>query len=225
MPISKFTAEQKYKFIEEFTASGLSKYRFERIHSIGNDVLNSWIEQYNRLGMAGLSEPTKKAKYSKELKLAAVTAYLDGGLPVSEVLAQFNIRSRSQLKKWVRDYNGNKDMVDTPSSRRVPDMARKTTYEERVEIVEYALAHNRNYSETAEKFDVSYQQVYLWVKKVDADGFPALVDRRGRTKSADEMSDLDKANLRIRQLEAQLKSKEMEVAFAKKLKEILERGR
>lgn len=62
-------------------------------------------------------------------------------------------------------------------------------------------------------------------QKVDANGFPALVDRRGRTKSTDEMTELEKANLRIRQLEAQVKSADMEVAFAKKLKEILERGR
>lgn len=72
---------------------------------------------------------------------------------------------------------------------------------------------------------MTYQQIYLWGKKVEANGFPTLVDWRGRTKSIDEMTELEKSNLRIRQLEAELKSSDMEVAFAKKLKEILDRGR
>ena len=44
---------------------------------------------------------------------------------------------------------------------------RKTTLEERKEIVDYCINHNRNYKNTAAKFDVSYSQVYSWVKKYD----------------------------------------------------------
>lgn len=44
---------------------------------------------------------------------------------------------------------------------------RKTTLEERKEIVDYCINHNRNYKNTAAKFDVSYRQVYSWVKKYD----------------------------------------------------------
>lgn len=102
-------------------------------------------------------------------------------------------------------------------------MARKTTYEERVEIVEYVLAHGRNYSDAAERFNVTYQQVYLWTKKVDNGGFESLVDKRGKRKQVDEMTELEKANLRIRQLEAELKTRDIESAFAKKLQEILRR--
>ena len=38
---------------------------------------------------------------------------------------------------------------------------RKTTFEERVEIVQYCIAHNHNYAETAENHRVSYQQAVL----------------------------------------------------------------
>lgn len=38
---------------------------------------------------------------------------------------------------------------------------RKTTYDERVEIVKYCIEHQNNYAETAE-YQVSYQQVYTW---------------------------------------------------------------
>ena len=41
---------------------------------------------------------------------------------------------------------------------------RKTTIEERKEIVEYCLKHNRDYKETSSIYAVSYSQVYSWVK-------------------------------------------------------------
>lgn len=46
--------------------------------------------------------------------------------------------------------------------------ARRTSIEERKEIVDYCLKHNRDYKESASIYDVSYSQVYSWVKKYDA---------------------------------------------------------
>ena len=51
---------------------------------------------------------------------------------------------------------------------------RKTSIDERREIVEYCISHHRNYKETASIYDVSYSQVYSWVKKYDAYGEEAL---------------------------------------------------
>lgn len=39
---------------------------------------------------------------------------------------------------------------------------RKTTYEERIEIVAFCISNNDDYQATADKFNVSYQQVYTW---------------------------------------------------------------
>lgn len=41
---------------------------------------------------------------------------------------------------------------------------RKTTIEKRKEIVKYCTNHQHNYKETASIHDVSYSQVYSWVK-------------------------------------------------------------
>ncbi len=65
---------------------------------------------------------------------------------------------------------------------------RKTTFEVRMEIVRYCLDNGRNYQRTAEVFAVSYQQVYGWTKKYDADGVHRLEDRRGRTKQEEELT-------------------------------------
>ena len=37
--------------------------------------------------------------------------------------------------------------------------------EKKIEIANYCLAHECNYLETANKFEVSYQNVYAWTKK------------------------------------------------------------
>lgn len=60
---------------------------------------------------------------------------------------------------------------------------RKTTIDERKEIVNYCIEHNSNYKETAVLHDVSYSQVYSWVKKYDSDGEEGLIDKRGHHRS------------------------------------------
>jgi transposase len=66
---------------------------------------------------------------------------------------------------------------------------RQTTYEERIEIVAFCVENNDNYQLTSERFKVSYQQVYTWVQKYREQGYEALVDRRGKRKRAEELSD------------------------------------
>ncbi|WP_309245565.1 helix-turn-helix domain-containing protein [Virgibacillus proomii] len=40
-------------------------------------------------------------------------------------------------------------------------------------MVQDALSNDKNYQETAETHKVSYQQVYQWVRKYEADGWDA----------------------------------------------------
>lgn len=78
---------------------------------------------------------------------------------------------------------------------------RKTTSNERMEIVKYCIEHNRNYKDTASLYDVSYSQIYSWVKKYDADGEEGLLDKRGHHKTdgeVDELERLRRENLRLR---------------------------
>ncbi|MDT2242374.1 helix-turn-helix domain-containing protein [Paenibacillus larvae] len=62
-----------------------------------------------------------------------------------------------------------------------PLKGRTTTYDERVEIVD-SDEHQHNYAQTADKFQVSYQQVYSWTNKYLTSGVDALQDRRGKKK-------------------------------------------
>ncbi|MGX7033460.1 helix-turn-helix domain-containing protein, partial [Pediococcus argentinicus] len=192
---------------------------FARTKQIVPKTLIRWISLYKRDGIDGLKEAKKNAHYSKTLKLSVVHAYLAGEGTLEELTVKYGLRNSYQLNSWISQYNGNK-LTATPYRKQVSVMSRKTTFKERIQVVEYIVKHKHSYSEAADHFQVSYQQARLWVLKANDGGYEALVDNRGHRKSESELTDLDKANLRIRQLESQLQDQELYKAFAKKLQEL-----
>lgn len=102
--------------------------------------------------------------------------------------------------------------------------ARKTTFEERLEIVHYCLGHDRNYGGTAMRFEVSYQQVRGWVLKYETMGEAGLQDRRGcRAGTRESRTPEEDLRDQIARLERQNRVLQMENDLLKKVKE-LERG-
>ncbi|KRK87598.1 transposase IS3 family protein [Lentilactobacillus sunkii DSM 19904] len=98
---------------------------------------------------------------------------------------------------------------------------RKTTKLERIEIAEWTIAHEKHYTEAANHFNVSYGQVYSWVKKYEKDGADGLADRRGKAKEDNgHLSELEKKDLEIKRLKARLEYVSTEAAILKKLQEI-----
>ncbi|MNJ68985.1 hypothetical protein D3C77_652830 [compost metagenome] len=81
-----------------------------------------------------------------------------------------------------------------------------------------------DYQKAVEKYGVSYQQVYAWVRKYQAGSEDALKDNRGRKKPAEELDEHERLKLRVKELEARNEYLEMENALAKKLAEIKRRN-
>ena len=97
---------------------------------------------------------------------------------------------------------------------------RKTTFEERVQIVQYCISHDHNYAETAEKYQISYQQARSYTIKYETNGIEGLRDKRGRRKPEAEMTELEKLRAENKILRAEKEHAEMEISFLKKLEEI-----
>ncbi|XOS90574.1 helix-turn-helix domain-containing protein [Brevibacillus laterosporus] len=100
---------------------------------------------------------------------------------------------------------------------------RATTWQERIDIVQYCLAHNYDYQKTVSQYQVSYQQVYQWVKKYENGGQDALQDGRGRKKPEEEVTEADRHKLAMKKLEYENEHLRAEVAFLKKLQEFQRR--
>ena len=97
---------------------------------------------------------------------------------------------------------------------------RKTTQEERISIVEYCIAHGNDYAGTSKKYNCSCGQVYTWVRKYQEKGIDGLKDGRGKNKSGTELSEVEQLKAEKRMLEAELKQKQMEIDFLKKLEDV-----
>lgn len=139
---------------------------------------------------------------------------------------RFNISDTKVLRDWIKRYTSGIDIKSTSKGSRERNRGRKTTLEERMEIVQYAIAHDLDYHGAAEKYQVSYQQVYGWVRKYQEDGETALQDRRGKPlASKPNLTEVEKLELRIKELSHRNHYLETENGLLKKLKEIERRAR
>ncbi|WP_213587780.1 helix-turn-helix domain-containing protein, partial [Paenibacillus sp. J2TS4] len=183
--------------------------------------IRQWLQTYQSLGPNGLLQTSKNAAYSAELKRIAVEDYLAGGGSHMDICKRYGIKSTYQLRDWILKYNGHEKLIASRTGGTpIMTKGRTTTYDERVEIVRFCIEHQNNYAQTAEKFQVSYQQVYSWTNKYLTSGVDALQDRRGKRKSEDEMSEVEKLRAQNKLLQAENRRKQMEIDLLKKLDEI-----
>ena len=96
--------------------------------------------------------------------------------------------------------------------------SRRTTLEERIAIAEACLESGKDYGAIAQKYNVSYQQVYT---KYEELGSVGLEDRRGkRTKDQEPRTELEELKIELAKVKHQLYLAEMERDLLKKLEEI-----
>ena len=152
--------------------------------------------------------------------------YLSGKGSYSTICQKYQIRSSAQLRNWIMKYNGHEELkASGTGGTLIMTKGRKTTFDERIEIVQYCISHTHNYAETAEKFNISYQQARNYTLKYEKNGVEGLRDKRGKRKSSDEMNELEKLRAEIKLLRAEKEQAEMEISFLKKLEEIERRRR
>ena len=188
---------------------------------VSKAVVQIWIKIYEAQGEMGLIDLQKNQVYSPETKLSAVTDYLKGVGSLQSIAAKYGLRSKTQLQKWIKMYNNGEDFSRKMSGGSRMTASRKTTKEERIQIVNECLANGCNYGETAIKHNVSYQQVYSWVKRFKELGEAGLEDRRGRRKADQEpRSEIEKLQIENERLKHELYMMKMERDLLKKVKEL-----
>lgn len=217
----KILYEVKVKAVEDYLSGEISIQEIANQLQISRFSIEEWIRKYRAFGANGLKSDIKNKYYPPDIKLQAVTDYINKKGSLYEICIRYKISSHSVLQNWIKKYNGhnNTKALDSKGDR-IMTKGRKTTYEERVEIVSFCIANAHDYNLTSNKYKVSYQQVYTWVRKYNKKGYSALVDRRGKHKSFEELSEAEKVAAQLKLLEAENKRLKMENDFLKKLEEI-----
>jgi len=167
--------------------------------TFGHQVL-----RYQENGLSGIQSRTKNNHYSKTFKEAVVQEHIEEGIPFSQLARKYHIPQPGTVRDWFIQYTRGEEIRGYAPKPEVYTMkGKKTTQEEKIEIVKDYLAHGLSYKETAEKYGVSYNQVYAWVQKYQNHGPVGLVDGRGRGKpdviqSAEEKLRTENAALKAR---------------------------
>ena len=214
------SAQDKINAVKRYLNGLTSQRILANEFSISQASIQQWITNYESMGEDAFLMKSYK-HYSAELKRKAVLDYLSGKGSQTDICKKYGIRSKSKLQKWIKKYNGHEELKSSGTGGSIiMTKGRKTTFEERVEIVQYCIAHNHNYAETAENHRVSYQQARSYTIKYESGGVEALRDKRGKRKNPDEMNELESLRAEVKILRAEKERAEMEASFLKKLEEI-----
>lgn len=221
MAKSPHTPEWRAMIAQEYIAKAGSSYDIAAKYGVNSKTVLRWAQRYKVQGLNAFIRGTGNTHYTSDFKMICIELYISGELSIDEIVAKYNISSNYVLREWIKRYNANRELKDYRPKREVymAEARRKTTIDERKEIVEYCINHNRNYKDTASLFNVSYSQVYSWVKKYDANGDEALSDKRGHHKTDDEVDELERLRRENLRLKRQLEEKDMLTELLKKVKE------
>lgn len=212
------SAQDKINAVKRYLNGLTSQRILANEFSMSQASIQQWITNYESMGEDAFLMKSYK-HYSAELKRKAVLDYLSGKGSQTDICKKYGIRSKSKLQKWIKKYNGHEELKSSGTGGSIiMTKGRKTTFEERVEIVQYCIAHNHNYAETAENHRVSYQQARSYTIKYESGGVEALRDKRGKRKNPDEMNELESLRAEVKILRAEKERAEMEASFLKNSK-------
>lgn len=199
MSKSSYTPEFRAKIAQEYLNGNCSRKDLSKKYNIPESTIRDWINVYKTHGINAFINTTENKQYTKDFKIQCVEAVLKGESSVLDVVSQYQISSSHMLREWISLYNANRELK---------------------EIVDYCINHNRDYKGTASIYNVSYSQVYSWVKKYDVQGDDGLTDRRGRHKTDEEVNELERLRRENIRLKRQLQEKDMLNELLKKVQEL-----
>lgn len=218
---NKYPAEAKEQAVKDYLSGRKSVIELANDLLVSTETIYKWVEKYQACGIEAFFDKARNKAYSKALKEAAIQDYLEGKGSLTSICIKHDISSHSVLREWINSYNRHEPIKEyNPKGAVYMAKARKTSLEERQEIVAYCIKHHNDYKGTAEIYHLSYAQVYQWVKKYHEMGDEGLVDKRGQRKPVEVLSHEEQLERRVKQLERQLELKERENILLKKVKEI-----
>jgi len=207
----KFSKEIKMQACEDYHNGKKSIANLAKEIGCSQGVLRRWYSRYITHGSSVFDCSPKNTSYDAEFKTSVVKSYLSGEYSIAGLGAKHNI-SYAVVQRWIKKYNNGIDLKSYDPKGDVCTMkARKTTFEERLEIVHWVISNDMNYKEAAIRYAINYALVYKWTKSYLKDGEPSLEYKKRGPSSNSNLSDYDLSE--IEQLKQAL---EKEIALRKR---------
>lgn len=225
----KYSKELKLEIISRYQA-GESGYSLAEEYGLPRGMASQipvWSKRYSVYGESIFEERRRNKGYSKELKKQVIKEYKEGGISTQDLANKYNISTREIVRQWILKYNDGIEIRQYDPKGDIYTMSsRKTTIEERIEIVKYVIEKDYDYKGVADKYAVPYMNVYQLVKKYLEQGEDGLNDKRGRPSSHQEkenLSEVEKLQIELEAEKAKNERLERTIVALKKKEEIEER--
>lgn len=227
---SKYSKELKVRVCEEYK-KGLGSFNgLAQTHGIGCKTIKGWYYKYLEHGSDVFNYSNRNRSYTQEFKNQIISEYISGKHSTYELGAKYNI-SDGTISNWVQNhYNGIENKDYDPKGEVYTMKSRKTTYEERLEIVKWVIAHDMNYKEAADKYVIKYALVYQWVKKYLKDGDEGLKHKKRGPKAKSKidestLNEVEHLKLELEREKALREKAEFRLELFKKKEEFAQKRR
>ena len=222
---ARISPDVKIRHVERYIAGESSQSEAARECGVCKRTFEVWVAKYKAEGPKGLHVQKRNKKYPGWQKKDAVEEYLNGGASLISICEKYAISSPHPIKNWIKEYNAHGKLKSNSGGSRM-SKTRKTTQQERLEIVKYCILNNKNYGDAAIRYSVSYQNVYQWVHRYERLGISGLEDRRGKKPgTVKPRTREEELKAKVARLEAINRDLQMENDLLKKLDELLREER
>lgn len=226
----KFSQEIKIKACENYKNGKGSFVSISSEVGCNSSVFKRWYYTYCEHGATAFECTKANKSYSADFKLTVVKEYFKGAGSPDSLAAKYNI-SNSMVINWIKLYNEGIELKDYFPKGDVYTMkSRKTTFEERLEIVRWTISNLYSYSLAADKFAVPYAIVYKWTKDYLREGEDALKYKKRGPKNKNDIDtstlseiellklELEKERLKRERVELELEVLKKKEEFQKKIR-------
>lgn len=215
-----YPKEMIVEICNKYINEGQSSVALSREYGPTKTCITRWVRTYKLHGEDAFDKSKKEKFYTREFKQKVVEEHLKDHIPVLELTAKYKI-SNTVIYQWIKMYNSHMEMKDyVPANKEIyMTKDKQTTIEEKIEIAKHCIKHDLDYKGTAAAYGVAYQNVYMWVKKYRAYGEEGLYDRRGKRKKESELTESERYERKVKELERELDEANLTIRLLKKAQE------
>ena len=220
----KYSKEVKIKACKDYEEGHISFKGIADKIGTTKEAVRRWYLTYKEHGPSAFETSTTNKSYSKKFKLSVVEEYTSGKYSMPGLAAKYNI-TYSVVRGWINKwYNGIEIKDYDPKGDVYTMKSRKTTFEDRLEIVQWVIENNISYKDAADKYSITYALVYKWTRAYIDKGPESLKYQKRGPKPKSEidesnLTEVEKLKLELEKEKALRKRREFELEILKKKEE------